>query len=163
MTHDNGARPLLSPGDFMEEYRLDLVRQRKPAHTVQTYLGDVRAFLEHFEREGGSHFPGGVRTADVAAPSAWSRPPPSRHHPPPPCRPRQLLPVGRRCAALPRLPHGGPGAAPPRTLEQPLRRALDVRDKRRFLRTVKEHGTCGTRPCASCSSPPPSARTNSST
>lgn len=143
MTHDNGARSLLSADNLVEQYRLELERQRKPAHTVRAYLGDVRAFLEHFEREGGSHFPGGVRTADVrgflSALKKNEAKPATIH------RRRAGLASFFRWAAAAQHCRDSPMVglelhrlAP---LEQPLRRALDVRDKRRFLRTVKEHGT----------------------
>lgn len=143
MTHDNGARPRLSADDLVEEYRLELVRQRKPAHTVRAYLGDVRAFLEHYEHEEGSHFPGGVRTADVrgflSALKKNEAKPATIHR-----RRAGLASFFRwavsaqHCRESPMVGLELHRLAP---LEQPLRRALDVHDKRRFLRTIREHGT----------------------
>jgi site-specific recombinase XerD len=128
---------------LVETYRLELERQRKPAHTVRAYLGDVRSFLEHFGREGGSHFPAGVRTADVrgyllALRTAEAKP--ATIH-----RRRAGLASFFRWALAAQHCRESPMAelelhrvAP---LTPPMRRALDVRDKRRLLRTVKEHGS----------------------
>ena len=142
MTHDNGAGQL-STGDVVEQYRLELERQHKPAHTVRAYLGDVRSFLQHFEREGGSIFPGGVQTGDVRgylSALRESEAKPATLH-----RRRAGLAAFFRWAVAAKhcreSPMEGLNVAQLAPLGPPLRRSLNVKDRKRFLATVKEHGT----------------------
>lgn len=142
MTHDNGARQL-SPGELVAEYLLELERQRKPAHTVRAYLGDVRSFLAYFEREGGSLFPGGVRAEDVrsylSALRASEAKPATLH------RRRAGLASFFRWAVSAKYcresPVEGLAAVRLAPLRPTQRRALGAKEKERFLASVKEHGT----------------------
>jgi site-specific recombinase XerD len=139
MTHDNGANAL-SADDVVEEYRRELERQCKPLHTVRAYVGDVRSFRAHFEREGGSLFPGGVRSEDVRGYlSALNAKPATLH------RRRAGLSSFFRWAVsanhCSESPVEGLDAVRLAPLRPTQRRALGVKEKKRFLATVKEHGT----------------------
>jgi integrase/recombinase XerC len=139
MTHDNGAG-LLSTDDVVEEYRRELERQQKPLHTVRAYLGDVRSFRAHFERTGGSPFPGGVHRDDVRSYLAALEAKPATLH----RRHAGLASFFRWAVAAMHCresPVEGLGASRLASLAPPLRQGLDVEAKKHFLSAVKEHGT----------------------
>lgn len=140
MARDNHAQKVLSAGECLDAFRLELERQEKPPHTVRAYVGDVRAFLKHYSEAGGIHFPAGVRPADVRAFLAALRKAgakPSTQH-----RRRAglssffILALAKHwCAESPVVGQ----KLPP--VEAPLRRALSPQDLRRYLGTVRVHGT----------------------
>ncbi|MFY0572897.1 tyrosine-type recombinase/integrase [Archangium lansingense] len=139
MTHDNGAR-LLSADEVVEAFRRELERQRKPQHTVRAYVGDVRSFRAHFEGEGGSLFPGGVRSDDVRGYLSALKAKPATLH-----RRRAGLVSFFRWAVSAKhcseSPVEGLDAVRLAPLRPTQRRALGAKEKKRFLATVKEHGT----------------------
>lgn len=139
MTHDNGAN-LLSTDDLLEEYRRELERQCKPTHTVRAYVGDVRSFRAHFGRADEVPFPSGVRREDVLSYLSTLEATPATCH-----RRRAGLTSFFRWAVVARHCRESPveGLSPARLapLGPPQRRALGMKEKKRFLATVKEHGT----------------------
>jgi site-specific recombinase XerD len=143
MTHDNGASEGLSPEALVETFRQELLRQARPPHTVRAYVGDVRAFRDYFFREGGTDFPAGVRPADVrdylSALRVDQAKPATIHR-----RRSGLVRFFEWCVSTSRCrqsPVLAVGATTLPPIQPPARRALDAKELRRFLRTVRELGS----------------------
>src|SRR3990170_98353 len=121
--------------DLVEAFERELRREDRPDTTVRAYVGDVRAFHEHYE---GRAFPADVRPEDLRSYLAHLR-----------SDGASVATIRRRHAGLARFfrwtttaghttssPLAGVDAPP---ANPPARRALRLTDLRRFLRAVRAH------------------------
>lgn len=127
-------------GDPLVAWEAELRRIQRPANTVSAYLGDLRDFVRVYRLSGGQRFPGAVRPDDVRAylnelRALGSKPATLK-------RRRASLSVFFTWAISADLARSSPLVDIPSPAADPqVRTALRLNDLRRFLRTVREHGT----------------------